>query len=69
MLAISLENPFGLDTYSDLSIIVGYPRAFHGYKGDLRQVSRAYFTYLNRYLIAVVGASSGVPPDNVPKPR
>ena len=34
-----------LAIYSDLSIIVGYPRAFHGYKGDLQQVLRAYFTY------------------------
>ena len=45
MLAISLEHPFGLDTYSDLSIIVGYPRAIYGYKGDLQQVLRVFYTY------------------------
>ena len=34
---------------SDLSIIVGYPRAFYGYKWGFQQVLRAFSTYLKQF--------------------
>jgi hypothetical protein len=42
---VFVDTLSGDNIFSDLSIIVGYPRAFYGYKWGFQQVLRAFSTY------------------------